>query len=88
VVSGLHLGRRQVAAVFVEAAVVEPVDPLGGGDLDVVDAAPWAVFLDQLGLVEAVDRLGQSLSKEDPTALTEGLMPARASRSLWASDVY
>jgi hypothetical protein len=34
---------------------------LGGGDLDVVDASPWSLFLDQLGLVEAVDRLGQGV---------------------------
>ena len=39
--------------------MVEPVDRLSGGELDMVDAAPRAGFLDQLGLVEAVDRLGQ-----------------------------
>ena len=61
VVSGFHLGRRQVAAVLVEAAVVEPVDPFGGGELDVVDVAPGASSLDQLGLVEAVDRFGQGV---------------------------
>jgi hypothetical protein len=38
----------------VEAAVVEPVDPLGGGDLDVVDGLIWPSALDQFGLVEAV----------------------------------
>ena len=37
VVSGLELGWWDVAAVLVEAAVVVPVDPFGGGDLDVVD---------------------------------------------------
>ena len=40
VVSGFHFGGRDVAAVLVEAAVVEPVDPFGGGQLDVVDTSP------------------------------------------------
>src|SRR6476620_7312043 len=39
--------------------MVEPVDRLSGGELDMVDAAPRAGFLEQLSLVEAVDRLGQ-----------------------------
>jgi hypothetical protein len=30
--------------------VVEPVDVLGDGDLDVVDAAPRALVADQFGL--------------------------------------
>jgi len=58
-VGGLHLARRDVAAVFVEAVVVEPVDPFGGGDLDLVDIAPWPALLDQLGRVETVGRLGE-----------------------------
>ena len=59
VVGGLELGGWDVAAVLVEAAVVEPVDPLGGGDLDVIDGPPGPARFDQLGLVQAVDRLGQ-----------------------------
>jgi len=61
VVGGFELGWWDVAAVLVEAAVVEPVDPFQGGDLDVVGGAPRASGFDQLGLVEAVDRLGQSI---------------------------
>jgi hypothetical protein len=30
---------------------VEVVDPVGGGGLDVVDVAPWALLVDQFGLV-------------------------------------
>ena len=48
-----------VAAVLVEPVVVEPVDPLCRGDLDGVLGAPRTARLDQLGLVQAVDRLGQ-----------------------------
>ena len=40
---------------------VEPVDPLGGGDLDGVDVLPRALVADQLGLVQRVEGLGQSI---------------------------
>src|SRR4051794_26601303 len=61
VVSLLHLRGREVAAVLVAAAMVEPVDPFRGGELGLVKAAPRVGFLDQLGRVEAVDRLGQGV---------------------------
>ena len=44
-----------------EPAVVEPVDVLQGGVLDVVEAPPGATVADQLGLVQAVERLGQGV---------------------------
>ncbi len=69
VVGGFELGGWEVAAVLVEAAVVEPVDPFGGGDLDVVDGLPRLSGLDQLGLVEAVDGLGQRV--EAPIAVKQ-----------------
>ena len=59
VVGVFEFGWWDVAAVFVEASVVEPVDPFQGGDLDVVGGAPRPSRFDQFGLVEAVDRLGQ-----------------------------
>src|SRR3954463_9369515 len=64
VVGGLQCGGWDVAAVLVEAAVGEPVDPLGGGDLDVVDGLPWPSGLDQFGLVEAV--LTRATGLSDP----------------------
>jgi hypothetical protein len=50
------------AAVAVEdlavaSPVVEPVDVLEGGELDVVEAVPGAVRLNELPLVEPVERL-------------------------------
>ncbi len=42
-----------------QAAVVEPVDPFESGHLDGFEAAPRAASMDHLGLVEAVDGLGQ-----------------------------
>jgi len=41
--------------------VVEPVDPFQGGELEVVEASPGAFVADELGLVEADDRLGQGV---------------------------
>ena len=40
---------------------VEPVHPLGGGDLDGVDVLPRALVTDQLGLVQGVQSLGQGV---------------------------
>ena len=61
VIGSLQIDRWDVAAVFVEAAVVEPVDPFGGGQFDFLDGAPGLAGFDQLSLVEAVDRLGQGI---------------------------
>lgn len=58
VVRGFEVGWWDFAAVFVEVVVVEPVDPLGGRDLNMVDARPRLAWFDQFGLVEPVDRLG------------------------------
>jgi hypothetical protein len=58
VVVVLELDRWDVAAGAVEASVVEPVDVLQRGQLDVVEAAPGAAAADELGLVEADEGLG------------------------------
>ncbi len=58
VVEVLELDRRDVAAGAVQSAVVQPVDVLQGGQLDVVEAAPGAAAADQLGLVQTDQRLG------------------------------
>jgi hypothetical protein len=55
----LELDVWDVAAVLEQAAGVEPVDPFGGGVFDLVDVVPGAEVSDDLGLVEAVDGLGQ-----------------------------
>jgi hypothetical protein len=49
--------------------VVEPVDPLQGGDLDVVGGAPWPSRFDQPGLVEAADGLARALSSLTPAVM-------------------
>ena len=40
--------------------MVEPVDPFEGGELDGLERAPGPAPADDLGLVEAVDRLGRA----------------------------
>jgi hypothetical protein len=57
----LQLYRRDVAVGFVEAAVVEPVDVLQGGDLELFGGAPWPCWFDQLGLEQPDDGLGQGV---------------------------
>lgn len=47
--------------MLVDSAVVEPVDPFQGCDLDLLEIAPGAAGFDQFGLVEAVDRLRESV---------------------------
>lgn len=59
VVVRLELGRGDPAAGPVKPAVVPPLDPTGGGELDLVNRPPGAPAADQLGLVQAVDRLRQ-----------------------------
>ena len=62
--------------------MVDPVDPLQGGVLDLVEALPGAAAADQLGLVQADDGLGQALSKLSPREPTEVTAPASARRSV------
>ena len=51
-------GRRDVADVRQQPAMVEPVDPFEGGVLHRFEGSPGSTAMDDLGLVEAVDRLG------------------------------
>lgn len=57
----LELGWRDVAQVFVQPRGVVPVDPRQGGQLDILDAPPGTLAraTHDLGLVQAVDALGQ-----------------------------
>lgn len=61
IVACFGLGGWNVADGFEQAPVVEPVHPLQGGKLDVFQVAQWPAASDHLGLVEAVDRLGQEV---------------------------
>ena len=61
VVVGFELGGWDAAEFVEEAVVVEPVDPFEGGPFEVFEAAPGSAVADEFGLVEPIDRLGQSV---------------------------
>jgi hypothetical protein len=52
--------RRDVADELQQPTMVEPVDLFERGVLNGFEAAPRSAPVDQLGLIESVDRLGQS----------------------------
>ncbi len=57
----LKLDRWDVAVLFVESGVVEPVEVVQGRDLDLLRRLPRTVGIDQLGLVETDDGLGEGV---------------------------
>ena len=61
VVVGFELCRRNHADLGVQPAVVEPVDVGEGRPLDVLDSLPGSSAVDELGLVEPVEALGQGV---------------------------
>ena len=61
VVAFLGFRRRDVADGLQEPSVVEPIHPFPGRELDGLEAAPWPAPMDHLGLVETVDRFGESI---------------------------
>ena len=60
-VARFGLGGRNVADGFEQTPGVEPVHPIPGGVLDRLQRLPRTVAPDDLGLVEAVGGLGQSV---------------------------
>src|SRR6476660_1752664 len=66
VVGVLQFCWRNVSAVLVEPSVIEPIDPFGGGILDLLDGPPRAPVFDQLGLIQTVDRLGKRIIERIP----------------------
>ena len=84
----LGFGRRDEADGFQKPAIVEPVHPLEGSELDGLEGAPRSPSMDDLGLVEAVDRLGQRVVVKSPTLPTEGSIPASARRSVYLIETY
>ena len=81
------LDRCQVVAGGVQPAVVVPVDPLEGGQFDVVEAAPgpWRRIN---SVLNARCVSARALSSASPTVPTLGAAPAAASRSVNAIEVY
>jgi hypothetical protein len=59
VVAFLGFRRRDVTDGLQQAAIVEPVDPFQRRELDRLEAAPRPASMDDLRLVETVDRFGE-----------------------------
>lgn len=62
VVGVLELGWRDVSEGAVQPVVVEPVDPVQGAELEVVDATPGSFVADAFQLMETDRALGWALS--------------------------
>ena len=61
IVGGFVFGGWTVVAGRVKPTMVIPVDVLKGGQFEIVDAAPWPVPVDQLGLVQADHGFGEGV---------------------------
>ena len=60
-VSFLGLGPWDEADGLQKPTVVEPVRPLEGCELDRLEVTPRSASMDDLGLVEAIDRFGEGV---------------------------
>ena len=58
-----------------QAAVVVPIDPFERGELDGLEASPLPAAADDLGLVEAVNSLGERVVVRVADAADGGLDP-------------
>ena len=80
------LRRRDEPDCAVDASVIEPVDVLGDGDLDVADGRPAAAVADRVAVHSALSsELNAStiaLSYGSPVDPTEATASASASRSV------
>jgi hypothetical protein len=62
VVADLVLGGWNESDLAVQTTVVEPVDVLGDGDLEVVDVLPGSLVGDQFGFEEELNASARALS--------------------------
>ena len=88
IIALLGFGGRDVANGFEQPPVVEPVDPFEGRIFDGLERSPRPPPVDHLGLVKAIDRLGQRVVIAVADASTDGSIPASASRSVYLIETY
>jgi len=62
--------------------MVEPIDPLQGGEFEVVESPPRSFVTDKLGLVETDDRLGQGVVITGSRRGTQPKPPPRSRRDV------
>jgi hypothetical protein len=68
IVAFLGFGRRDVADGLQQPAIIEPVHPFQRRELDSLERPPGPAAVDDLGLVETVDGLGESIVIAVPDA--------------------
>ncbi len=61
IIHQFKLRRRNVADRFKQPTVVEPIDPFEGGVLDLVEITPGTTVVNDLGLEQSDDRLGEGV---------------------------
>ena len=61
IVKSLEFHWRHISAVFIQAPVVEPVQVGRRFRLNVIRIPPWPPRLDQLRLIQTIDRFGQRI---------------------------
>ena len=71
-----------------EPQVVELVNPFEGGELLRLERVAWSAPVDNLGLIGAVDRLGERIVLEIATLLSDGSVPASARRLVYLIEAY
>ena len=72
-VAFLGFGRRDEADGLQKPAIVEPVHPLEGCELDGLEVTPRSASMDDLGFVEAIDRFGEGV--DAPMSVKSWLRP-------------
>jgi hypothetical protein len=88
VVVVLVLGGRDQSDLAVQSSVVEPVDVLGDGDLEVVDVLPRAPVADEFGLEQGVEGLGQGVVVGVAAEADRGDRAASARRWVFRMATY
>ena len=87
IVARFGLGRRDISDRLQQSSMIEPVDPFEGGELDGFETAPGPASMDDLGLVEAVDRLCERVVVAVANA-ADGRDEARLDQAIRVLDRY
>ncbi len=82
----LGFGRRNTAKGLQQALVVEPVDPFQLGHLNGFPCLPEASTVNQFGLVQTVNRVGQGMAMAVALTAHRRFDAGSVARSLYGMD--
>ncbi len=68
--------------------MIEPIDPFQGCEFHGLEIPPWSAPMNDLGLVEAVDRFSEGVVVAVTNAANGRLDAASASRSEYLIETY